>query len=349
MKVKLVIWDLDNTLWDGTVFYKDKEAVTIKPGTKAALKELGKRSIECSVCSKNYVEDATNKLEELGIKKYFTDFEIGWGLKSDSIRKIIEKKKVDPSEVLFIDDDGFQREEVMCAIPGINAIELKDPLDVLNVEGIMVEKPTDTDLKRVILLKQQRDRETAGMGRKKDFKEFLLECDMKMTVRLAQPDDLPRIVQLLNRTNELNATNNRYNLEDVKREHETGEIKIFVIDLTDKFGDYGLIAEAITTESKEECFIRDLTVSCRTMGRGIGGALLISILEYCKANSIPRVRGYVDTSESNWRMKPLFEKRDFKPIGEEGNKSYYLFDLGKQTISEYPKHLRVITNFGGEK
>ncbi|GAG37628.1 unnamed protein product, partial [marine sediment metagenome] len=121
-KIKLVVWDLDNTLWDGTVFYKDKESVEIKPGTRAALKELDKRGITSSVCSKNNYDDADEMLEKFEIKKYFSEFKIGWDLKSTAIKQLIEKFHVQPEETLFIDDDPFQRAEVERMIQGINTI-----------------------------------------------------------------------------------------------------------------------------------------------------------------------------------------------------------------------------------
>ena len=102
-KIELVIWDLDNTLWDGTVFYKDKEAIELKPGTKAALKELDKRGISCAVCSKNDFEDAEEMLEKFEIKKYFKEFKIGWGQKSQAVLEIIEKLNMPPEKTLFID------------------------------------------------------------------------------------------------------------------------------------------------------------------------------------------------------------------------------------------------------
>ena len=91
-KVKLVVWDLDNTLWNGTVYYTDKDSIKLKPGTEAALKELSKRKIINSICSKNYYEDVEQMLEKFEIKKYFDGSEINWGLKSDNIRKLIQKQ-----------------------------------------------------------------------------------------------------------------------------------------------------------------------------------------------------------------------------------------------------------------
>src|SRR3989338_2813591 len=122
-RIKLVIWDADNTLWDGTVFYRDKENVKLKPGTKEALKELDKRGIKSTICSRNYLEDVATTLKKFEIEKYFDNSQIGWGLKSDAIKKLASIYNVDYGEMVFVDDDAFQRAEVMSQIPNINIFE----------------------------------------------------------------------------------------------------------------------------------------------------------------------------------------------------------------------------------
>jgi len=340
-KTKLVIWDLDNTLWEGTVYYQDKDSVRLKLGTAATLKELDKRGIKNTICSKNYYEDADKTLEKFEIKKYFENPEIGWGLKSEGIKKLIEKFNVTPSEVIFVDDDAFQRAEVISQIPELLSIELKDPLDILELRGVQPENATDTDKKRVQILKEQRNREEAEKNHKGNYKEFLKNCDIKMIVRPVEDNDWERVVQLFNRTNELNTTGNRYVLEDLKSKYDNKKIEIFITELKDKFGDYGLIAETIVdTTNKDEWEIKDLTVSCRTMGRGIGSSLLISILNYAKERNVKKIKGVLKEIESNWRMKPLYIKRGFKIISEEGNAKIYGYNITKK-LPEYPQWISI--------
>ncbi len=343
-KIKLVIWDLDNTLWDGTVFYKDKEAIEIKPGTKAALKELDKRGITSVVCSKNDYKDAEEMLQRFEIKQYLKECKIGWGLKSKAVRELIESAHVQPEETIFIDDDAFQRAEVESAVQGINTLELKDPIDVLNVEGVIPENATEIDKERVILLKQQRDREEAEKNFTGSYGDFLKTCAIRMRARFAKEEDLLRVVQLLNRTNELNATGNKYEFEQIVEKHRKGKIEILVSELIDRFGEYGLIAECIFECNAKDVFINDLAVSCRTMGRGIGGAMLLTLLNHAKEKGFHTVTGYIHHTESNWRMKPLYEKRGFRESKKEENKTFYQFDLKKTPIGPMPEHLKVEFN-----
>jgi FkbH-like protein len=341
VKIKLVIWDADNTLWNGSVYYADKEAVKIKPGTAAALKELDKRGIISTMCSKNNYEDVEVLLKKFEIEKYFKEPQIGWGLKSEAIKKISKIFNMPFCNILFVDDDPFQRAEVRSQISEINITELADPIDILDIEGIRPEKETEEDKKRVQILKESRNREEAEKSFNGDYKTFLHQCDIKMSIREIKSDDWSRVVQLLNRTNELNATGNRYKLEELVKSYETNKDKILITELSDKFGEYGLIAESIIDTTEQDVwFIRDLTVSCRTMGRGVGSALVIAILNLAKEAKIKKVRGYVRLNESNFRMKPLFEKRGFKKVFDDGEIQKYEFYLGDE-ILHYPEWLQM--------
>ncbi|GEM_PF-1556909 len=342
-RIKLVVWDADNTLWDGTVFYKDKQNVKIKPGTKEALKELDKRGIKNTICSKNYYEDVEAELKKFEIEKYFENLQIGWGLKSDAIKKLANIYGIGFDEILFVDDDPFQRAEALSQINSLNVIGLDDPIDILSLEGVSPENATHEDKKRVQLLKEQRNRQQAETEFKGDFKEFLKQTEMVMLVRNIEGKDWERVCQLLNRTNELNATGNRYELKQLKESYEKNHDIVLVVEMTDKFGDYGLIAETIITREDYGWFIKDLTVSCRTMGRGIGSALVVAILNYAKENGIKKVRGMLVETESNWRIKPLYEKRGFDTISADGKKTVYEFDLEKKNVPDYHEWLTVKT------
>ncbi len=342
-KIKLVVWDLDNTLWNGTVYYSDKNSIKLKPGTDAALKELMKRGIKNTICSKNYYEDAEKMLDKFEIKKYFDSAEVNWGLKSDNIKRLIQKYNVHPSEVCFVDDDAFQRAEVLSQLPDLNAIELGDPLDILSLDFMKLEHETEEDKERVKILKEQRNRDEAEKSHTGDYKEFLKSCDIKMVIRKVEENDWDRVVQLFNRTNEMNTTGNRYELDKLKEQYDNGEIEVYVSELTDKFGDYGLIAECLIDTRTKDWEIKDLTVSCRTMGRGIGSALLIAMMHKAKERGAKTIRGILREIESNWRMKPLYLKRGFTIIKKEGNETTYGYEI-KEKLPDFHPWLKIEKN-----
>jgi methoxymalonate biosynthesis protein len=261
-------------------------------------------------------------LDKFGIKKYFTAFKIGWGVKSDYLKELSKELNTRLHDVLFVDDDEFQREEVSRL--GVRAVFFEDLTKVLELLNV--------DNKRINLIKEQESRLKAEKNHKGSFQDFLKECGIIMKVREAKPSDFKRVVQLLNRTNELNATVNRKTLDEIKNNKDL----ILVAELKDKFGDYGIIAEAIIEEKGNDWFIKDFTVSCRTMGRGIGKALLIYIMRLAEKKGVRSVRGYLKHSSDNWRMRPLYEKRGFTNLGVIDGKEFYEFKFDKY-IPEYPE------------
>lgn len=112
-KIKCVVWDLDNTLWDGILTEGDD--VQLRDGIIDIIKTLDERGILQSVASKNNFEDAYKKLEELGVAEYFLYPQINWNPKSEAVKKIAENINLGIDSFAFIDDSEFEREEVLTA------------------------------------------------------------------------------------------------------------------------------------------------------------------------------------------------------------------------------------------
>src|SRR5678815_3970601 len=109
-EVKCVVWDLDNTIWNGTLLESD--VVRLKPKVADVIRELDSRGILQSIASKNNYEDAMTKLSELAIEQYFLYPEIHWNPKSESISNIQRNMNIGIDTILFIDDQPFERDEV---------------------------------------------------------------------------------------------------------------------------------------------------------------------------------------------------------------------------------------------
>jgi len=308
--MKMIIWDLDETLWEGTVFYDD---VKLKPETKEVLKQLRKLGVIQCIVSKNNEEDAIKKLKEFGIENEFAQIIVNWKPKHENIFSLLEKLNIQPEETLFVDDDPVNRESVKQFI-GCHVDYEKDLYKIM--------KYFDTD--RLLLMNQQRKRISAESNWKGNFKEFLKTVDMKITISEALPEQIPRITNLANRTNELNANRNRYTENQIEEFLTDARHLILVAHMTDKFGDYGLIGEIIVDVTDSFWKIEDLCVSCRTMGRGVGHELLKQILNIAKEYSVKQIIGSVKKDKVNFRMPKLYKKLGFKE-SEKSNKDYYYY------------------------
>ena len=105
-KIKCVVWDLDNTLWDGTLVESDN--VVLKDNAENIIKTLDERGILQSISSKNDFEVAKKKLEELGLWKYFIYPQISWNSKSEALRIIQESINIGQDTIAFVDDQELK-------------------------------------------------------------------------------------------------------------------------------------------------------------------------------------------------------------------------------------------------
>ncbi|HEX9063065.1 MAG TPA: HAD-IIIC family phosphatase, partial [Clostridia bacterium] len=116
-KVKCVVWDLDNTIWEG-ILSEDRE-VRLKPGIKGIIETLDDRGILQSIASKNDYDDAMKKLREFGLEEYFLYPQISWNSKAESVRKIAESINIGIDTLAFVDDQITEREEVSFSHPEV--------------------------------------------------------------------------------------------------------------------------------------------------------------------------------------------------------------------------------------
>jgi len=302
--MKLIIWDADNTLWDGEIIYGE---VKLKSETKEVLKQISKLNIPQIICSKNDIDKLKKVLETFEIDKYFKEVHANWQPKHLTVKSILERLNIDPKETLFIDDDTLNREEIKM-LTGCHVDYNKDLYDTIKY----------VDTSRLVLMEQQRNRETYEKTWRGDYKDFIKGLDMEIKFNLAKNEHITRIATLSNRTNEMNAARNRYSDGDIERFINSENYILPIVFLKDKFGDYGLIGEAIIEKvSNEEWFLKDICVSCRVMGRGIGSDLMLHIINLAKNNNVKILNGMIILNKENWRMPELFKKHGFSIVKEE--------------------------------
>ena len=120
-KIKCVVWDLDNTIWEGVLL--ENEHVQLKNNVQGILDELDKRGILLSIASKNIQDKACHKLKEFGILDYFIYPQINWNTKSSSIKKIAASINIGLDTIAFVDDQPFELEEVGFTLPEVYLID----------------------------------------------------------------------------------------------------------------------------------------------------------------------------------------------------------------------------------
>jgi FkbH-like protein len=295
-KVKCIVWDLDNTLWDGILL--EDENVALKDGVIDILDALDSRGILQSVASKNEHNSTVSKLKELGIYEYFLYPQINWSPKSQSIKKIAELINIGVDTFAFVDDQAFERDEVAFSVPGvlcIDALELTKILDLPEMNPRFIT--TDSKLRRRMYLSDmERNRAEEDFEGAKE--EFLAALGMKFVISPVGEDDLKRAEELTVRTHQLNTTGYTYSYEELDRLRKSQGHKLLIASLDDKYGTYGKIGLALIQCGEKVWTLKLVLMSCRVMSRGVGTILINYILQLAKNNGVVLRAEFVPTDRN---------------------------------------------------
>jgi len=263
--VKLVIWDLDETLWRGTL---SETSTTLIEGRAELLTTLVDRGVMVSVCSKNDLAVARRRLEELGLWDLVVFPRIDWLPKGPEVEALIEAAQLRPENVLFIDDNPLNRAEVAWQVPGIQVLDPAEPAFDGRMAEIVASGKDDAKRSRLaeykVLEAKASAAETFG-----DNLEFLRSCDIRVHVTQRPVADAERIQELLARTNQLNYTKRRASLDEVRTLLADPEVRSLAIRVTDRFGDYGLVGFGAVRGTGEDGAVEHLAFSCRILNMGI--------------------------------------------------------------------------------
>lgn len=337
-EVKCIIWDLDNTIWDGTLTESAK--VQLKPQIKEILEEFDRRGILHSVASKNNYEDAFAKLSEFGISQYFLYPEIHWNPKSDSIANIQKNLNIGMDTLLFIDDQPFERDEVQTSHPEVETVDATEYLNLLHLPRLNPKFITQDSQRRRKMYLEEMKRNEEEEEYKGPKEEFLASLHMKFVISEAVEEDLKRAEELTVRTNQLNATGKTYDYEELKEIMYDNKHKLFVCELTDKYGSYGKIGLALIEESETHWHLKLLLMSCRVMSRSVGSVLLSFIMKETHLRGKKLSADFKQTGR-NKRMYAAYRFSNFKEISNDGLGNIVM-ENDLSMIQPFPHYIDII-------
>lgn len=323
-RIKCVVWDLDNTLWDG-VLLEDGE-VTLRPHVVEHIRRLDRMGVLHSVASKNDHETAMATLRELGVEDLFLCPQIGWNAKSDSIRHIASALNLGLDAFAFVDDQPFERAEVGAVVPEVTCVDVVDIDEVLHLPDFRPRFVTDESAERRGMYQAQltRDglaREFVGTG-----EEFLAGLGMRFTIAPARREDLQRAEELTLRTNQLNSTGRTYSYDELDELRRSDDHLLLVASLTDRFGGYGKIGLALVEKTRDVWHLRMMLMSCRVMSRGVGMVLLNHIMRLARSAGAALHADFVETGR-NRMMQITYAFSGFTEVSREGDRVVLGADL----------------------
>ena len=284
-KVKCMVWDLDNTLWDGTLIETDDPSLLkLKPGVLETIKELDQKGIIQSIASKNDYDVAWPVLEKLGIAEYFLYPQIHWNAKSNSMEQISKKLNIGIDTLAFIDDSAFERNQVRSMWPQIRIYDIAQlkELTALPEFSVMV---TEESKKRRAMYRAEEKRNELRTEDKEDIVNFLKKCHLQINIfKPSDEKEILRCYELVVRTNQLNMSGKKYTMEEfqdvLKRE---GHVN-FAFSCKDDFGEYGIVGFGQYYIESQQLIFKEFAMSCRVAGKYVESALFSKLLELEKCN-----------------------------------------------------------------
>jgi FkbH-like protein len=326
--IKCLVLDLDNTLWGGVI--GDDGVDGIELGGMGAgesferfqryLLQLKNRGLLLAVCSKNN-EDAARapfqKHSAMVLKESdIAVFVANWNAKSANLEHIAKVLNIGLDSLVFVDDSPFERNEVRAALPMVSVPELpEDAADfpAFLEAGNYFETVTfsDDDRQRAQMYQEEAKRTTLQSGAK-NISDYLASLEMKIACRPFDAQHLPRIAQLLQRSNQFNLRTQRFSegqCADFMAQPDL--FPSFYIKLRDKVGDYGLISVVCTRRLADVLDITEYVMSCRVLNRGVEQYVMRCLVEYCRAHSVGKIRGEFLATEKNKMVAQFYAQFGF--------------------------------------
>jgi FkbH-like protein len=343
---KVLVADLDNTLWKGVIGEDGLNGIGIGPGTPAGeayqrlqayLLDLKKRGILLAVCSKNNTEDARLPFEQhpnmLLRMNDFAAFRANWDDKVTNLQAIAHDLSLGLDSFVFIDDNPLEREWVRSQLPQVAVVELGSSVfhyvrDLDRGRYFDALSLSAEDLKRAeqYRTEAQRDNLRASVT---SLDEFLSQLQLEASVEPVTEKNLTRITQLVNKTNQFNVTTRRYTESQVRARAQDPRGWAGAFHMSDRMGSYGLIGVLFCVPSAEagEWEIDTWLMSCRTLGRQMEKFMFDRLADAAIESGIRSLVGVYRPTQKNVLVKELFDQLGFTRVSESAEETRYVWSV----------------------
>ncbi len=328
-QIKCVVWDLDQTLWQGVL--TEGGGQVLCSGIAEIIPELDRRGIIQSIASKNDMTVAMKRLEEFGLSQYFLCPQISWGPKSSGIQTILSTLNLKPEAVAFVDDSAFERDEVQHTHPRIRVYDAKEATELPNKQEFTVRFITEDSANRRKMYQADIARQSAEDTFEGTSEEFLAGLGMHLDISPVTEQYLRRVEELTIRTHQLNSTGYTYSFEELAAMAQSPDYIFLICGLKDRYGDSGKVGLLLLEKQAGNILrLKLLIVSCRVMSRGIGSALLAYATQIADSLCCKLQAEYLET-EYNRIMYITYRLSGFDEISDNGN----------QILLEYADHVPI--------
>lgn len=333
---KVLVLDLDNTLWGGVVGEEGPLGIALgdSPDGEAFrafqehCKALAERGVLLAVSSKNNPDDAREPFEQnpdmvLALSD-FAAFEANWEPKAQAIEQMSRDLRLGLSSFVFFDDNPAEREQVLQALPEVEVVDVPpDPADYVRAleagawfEALAI---TGADLQRGAQYRTERKRREAR-SEHASLDGYLASLEMVGALEPVDGSNLQRVVQLLGKTNQFNLTTRRHPARFVTDVAADGRSVGLAVRVRDRFGDHGLVSVLLAVPSDPETLRIDTwLMSCRVIARGVELFAFAALLERARALGYERLVGEYVPTRKNGQVADLYPRLGFTAAPPDGD------------------------------
>lgn len=327
---KCLVLDLDNTLWGGVLGEEGLAGIALGEGPLgeafAAVQdyalELKERGVVLAVCSKNNDADAREAFERHpGMRLRLDDiamFSACWDDKPTQLRRIAATLGLGLDALVFVDDNPAEREVVRQLVPEVDVVAL--PADPHGYVRALADYPffetttlTAEDAARTAAYRARAEF-AAAEAAATSLEEFHRGLDMTATVVALDELTLPRVAQLVGKTNQFNLTGRRRSAEEIARLAADPGTAVLCLRLADRFADHGLVAVVIAVTEGDALTVDTWLMSCRVIGRTLEDEVAGLLLAEARRRGLARVTGHHRPSPKNALVAGLYPRLGFRPV-----------------------------------
>jgi FkbH-like protein len=330
--VKCVVVDLDNTLWGGVIGDDGLEGIALSTHGGGAgesfvrlqlyLRQLRRRGILLAVCSKN--DEATALLPflqhpDMVLKRDdISVFVANWDDKANGIRRVRAELNISLDSIVFLDDNVFERNLVRELLPEVIVPELpEDPSSVVaflsELNLFETTSLSKEDLQRALQYQKEAERRESA-ARFMNVQEFLRSLDMQIVVSRFDRFHVPRIAQLMQRSNQFNLCTRRLSESECGALMQDNAFIPLYATLADRFGDHGLISVVVLERQWSALIVRDWLMSCRVLARGVEQFLMNHVVTQAQQLGLPSVIGEYIPTPKNGMVREFFQQFGFERV-----------------------------------
>jgi FkbH-like protein len=347
---KVLALDCDGILWGGIVGEDGIDGIALSndfPGRsfrlfQEMLLDLKRRGILLVLASKNEEADVWNVFEthpEMVLRRSdIAAHRINWREKSTNLREIAQELNLGLDSFVFVDDSPVECLEVQTNSPKVTVVNMpKEPAHYVETLSKLwcfdsFNITTEDTIRTEFMVQEQQRRELQQSVT--SLESYLQSLQLVVEIRFAEERDLPRVAQLTQKTNQFNLSLIRRSLSEIQEIQKS--YSILVLNLKDRFGDYGLVGVAIFKPENRCLFIDTLLISCRALGRKVEHSFLCSLFDFATQKDLKTIIAPYCSGLRNEHVKTFLLKMGFS------SKQSDILEAEVVTAPQKPKHIKIL-------